>query len=122
LSSDKNTIWEASQPRSGFVSHLAFDPAGPEIVYATYSQFKTTAAQNHVYKSVDGGATWTGIDGAGSAGLPDIPVFTILVDPLNGSNLFLGTDIGVFVSLDAGATWARDDNPFRQRGDGDFGS
>src|SRR5262249_10786232 len=100
------------QPRSGFVSHLAFDPVRPEIVYATYSQFKTSSAQNHVYKSMNGGATWIGIDGSGSTGLPDIPVFTILVDPQNPSNLYLGTDLGAFVSLDEGATWARDDNPF----------
>jgi hypothetical protein len=112
LSSDKNSVWEMSQPRTGFVSHLAFDPARPEIVYATYSQFKTAAEQNHVYKSTDSGATWKGIDGSGSTGLPDIPVFTIVADPQNGSILYLGTDIGVFVSLDGGATWARDDNPF----------
>jgi len=39
-------------------------------------------------------------------------VFTIVADPMNGAILYLGTDIGVFVSLDGGATWARDDNPF----------
>jgi len=114
LSADKTTDWSASQPRPGFLSYLAFDPTNASIVYATYSQFLTNSSQSHVYKSTDGGATWTGIDAGagGTTSLPDIPVFTIIVDPQNTSNLYLGTDIGVFVSIDGGATWARDDNPF----------
>ena len=112
LSAEKTTTWQSAQPRSGYLSRLAFDPINPEIVYATYSRFKSSAAQSHVYRSTDGGATWTGIDGSGQTGLPDIPVFSIIADPRNPTNLYLGTDIGVFVSLDSGATWSRDDNPF----------
>src|SRR5690349_4041610 len=43
--------------------------------------------------------------------IPDIPVFTVIADALVPSTLYLGTDIGVFVSLDAGATWSGNDNP-----------
>src|SRR5439155_16285897 len=53
-----------------------------------------------------------GIDGTGAAALPDIPVFSIIVDPQNTSTLYVASDIGVFISVDGGATWARDDNPF----------
>ena len=41
-------------------------PNEPQIVYATYSQFKSISSQSHIYKSTDGGATWSGIDGVGS--------------------------------------------------------
>ncbi len=112
LSATDSTVWSSSSPRTGYVSRLAFDPGNPDIVYATYSQFKASASQNHVYKSTDGGATWTGIDGSGDTGLPDIPVFSIIVDPQNTSNLYLGTDLGVFFSPDGGNTWSRDDAPF----------
>jgi len=114
LSSDQSTDWDVSQPRIGYLSHLAIDPSNPDIVYATYSNFLSNSSQSHVYKSMDGGASWTGIDSGagGSTGLPDIPVFTLIVDPQNPSTLYLGTDIGVFVSLDGGGIWARDDNPF----------
>jgi BNR/Asp-box repeat. len=114
LSADQSTDWDVSQPRSGYLSHLTIDPSNPDIVYATYSNFLANLSQSHVYKSTDGGARWTGIDSGagGSTGLPDIPVFTLIVDPQNPSTLYLGTDIGVFVSLDGGGIWARDDNPF----------
>jgi len=54
----------------------------------------------------DGGKSWTGIDGAGTAKLPDIPVHSIVVDPKNRANLYVGTDLGVFVSRDGGGSWA----------------
>jgi len=106
------TAWQSVRLRLGYLSWLAFDPADANIAYATFSQFKGVAADQHVYKSSDGGATWTGIDGRGEDSLPDIPVFTILPDPKDSRALYLGTDIGLFVSLDAGLTWTRDQNPF----------
>ncbi|MEO7145424.1 MAG: hypothetical protein ABI165_18160 [Bryobacteraceae bacterium] len=112
LSTDATAAWPSSQPRSGYVSGIAFDPNNPGVAYATYSQFKQNPSQSHVYMTADGGNTWTGIDGSGATGLPDIPVFSLIADPQNSSNLYLGTDIGVFVSLDGGNTWAPDDNPF----------
>ncbi len=111
-SADKSTNWDAVRPRNDFVSHLAFDPTNPDVIYATYSPFNVLATDSHVYKSIDGGVTWKGIDGFGDFAIPDVPVFTIVIDPQNPSNLYLGTDIGLFVSMDAGASWARDNNPF----------
>jgi photosystem II stability/assembly factor-like uncharacterized protein len=108
-----NTVaWTSTQPRTGFVSSVTYDPTNPNTIYVTYSQYKQNSSQSHVYQSTDGGATWTGIDGSGSTGLPDIPVFALIVDPQNPSSLYLGTDIGLFVSADGGTTWARDANPF----------
>lgn len=112
LAADKTSVWQSSQPRAGYVSRLVFDPGNANVVYATYSQFKSLATQSHVYKSIDGGANWIGIDGTGTTGIPDIPVFSLVVDPQNTATLYLGTDLGVFVSIDGGATWSRDDNPF----------
>lgn len=103
-----DTVWPSSRPRKGFVSSVAFDPQDPDVVYATYSSFGGT----HVWKSTDGGATWTGIDGSGRGALPDLPVNAIAVDPGDSRRLFLATDLGVFLSRDGGATWAVENTGF----------
>lgn len=93
--------WVSTVPQSGFVSSLAFDPNDPSVAYATYAGF----GGHHVWKSVDAGATWTAID----AGLPDIPVHSIAI---YFQRLYLGTDLGVFVSTDGGAIWLVENTGF----------
>lgn len=90
-----------TRPRTGWVSWLAFDPTSSDIAYATYSTFGGA----HVWRTIDGGISWTAIDGTGADRIPDIPVHCIVVDPTNTARLFVGTDLGVFVSTDGGATW-----------------
>jgi hypothetical protein len=108
LSSTSLTVWPVAQPRPGYVSSLNFDPVNASIAYATYSTFGGT----HVWRSADAGATWTGIDGSGLTGIPDIPAHSIVVDPANTSRLYVGTDLGVFVSRDGGGTWAVENTGF----------
>jgi uncharacterized protein (TIGR03437 family) len=110
-----DTNWPEAHPRNGTVSSLAFDPSNRDIAYATYSNF----GGKHVWRSVNGGATWQQIDGPSSTGttanpkaLPDIPVNCIVVDPANTQRLYVGTDIGVFTSPDGGATWAVENTGF----------
>jgi uncharacterized protein (TIGR03437 family) len=112
LTATPSAGWSFSRPRNGTVSAVAFHPTDPNMVFAAYSTFDSAPSDNHMYKSVDSGRTWTGIDGAGATGLPDLPVSHILIDPLNPSTIYLGTDLGVFVSTDAGASWAHDSSTF----------
>jgi hypothetical protein len=102
LSAKGSTHWPFAKPRPGYLSWLAFDPVDPTVAYATYATFGGT----HVWKTADGGATWTGIDGTGPGALPDIPVDSIVVDPAHPTNLYIGTDMGIFVSTDGGQNWA----------------
>jgi photosystem II stability/assembly factor-like uncharacterized protein len=114
LSADASTNWLSVSPRSGFVSWVAYDPVDPMIAYATYSSFNrsTVASDRHVYKTTDGGVSWTGIDGGGTTGIPDIPVHCIVIDPTNRARLYVGTDLGIFVSTDGGGNWARENTGF----------
>jgi hypothetical protein len=57
---------------------------------------------SHVFKTTNAGASWTDKNG----NLPDSPANSIALDPANPSIIYVGTDIGVFVSIDDGATWA----------------
>ncbi len=106
--SNAATDWPAVQPRTGFVSWLTFDPNSVNTAYATYSTFGGT----HIWKSTDAGASWFGIDGVGNTEIPDIPVHSIVVDSTDSQTLYAGTDIGVFVSLDGGTNWARENTGF----------
>ncbi len=108
LLADSTTTWQSAFPRQGFVSGLAFDPTNPEIAYATYSTFGGA----HVWKTMNGGASWSSIDGAGAGAVPDIPVNCIVVDPTNPVRLFIGTDLGVFVTTNGGASWNLENTGF----------
>jgi uncharacterized protein (TIGR03437 family) len=113
LSATPSAGWTSSRPRVGWVSAIAFHPTDPNIVFAAYSTFDANPGDNHMYKSVDAGRSWTGIDNTGSAtGLPDLPINSILIDPLNPSTVYLGTDMGIFVSADGGNTWGHDTSSF----------
>ncbi|MCU1308278.1 MAG: hypothetical protein JWN45_2973 [Acidobacteriaceae bacterium] len=111
LSSDASTNVGYAFPRNGFVSSIAFDPQNQNVVYATYSTFGIDHSA-HVYKSTDGGITWNQSDGSGDGAIPDVPVHCIAVDPNVTSRLYAGTDVGVFVSLDGGQSWAVENTGF----------
>ncbi len=108
------TVWSGSKPRpdQNFISWITVHPTDPLTAYATVSTFNTGSGTGHVFKTINGGTTWTNIDGSGATGIPDVPVHCLVIDPNNTSRLFVGTDIGVFVSLDGGATWARENTGF----------
>ena len=79
---------------------VAVDPHDDRTAYVTAGGFGT----GHVFKTTDGGATWTDITG----NLPDVPTLAVIVDPVAHDghlDLYVGDDVGVFVSHDEGATW-----------------
>lgn len=77
---------------------LEVNPQNSQMLYAAFSGF----GSGHLFRSVDGGSSWNDI----SSNLPDIPFHAILVHPLYPDTLFAGSDLGVFVSMDAGLSWA----------------
>jgi len=97
----------ATRPRDGWVTSIAFD-ARAAAIYATYGNFGGA----HVFRSIDNGATWQSIDGSGPTGIPDIPVHSIVVDPDDSQRLYLGTDLGVLTSIDAGRSWMSEETGF----------
>jgi len=91
--------WASAQPRDGFVSSVTIDPQNPDTAYATYARFGGGA---HLWRTLDGGVTWSPLDGSGVYAIPNIPLHAVAID---GARLFLGTDLGILISTDAGTTW-----------------
>jgi hypothetical protein len=50
-------------------------------------------------------AGWSSIKGSGSTALPSSDLHSIVVDPRTASTIYVGADVGVFVSRDNGASW-----------------
>ncbi len=94
------TAIEAGLP-DRWVTRVAVDPFDDEVAYVAHSGYRWDEATPHLHRTTDAGATWTAIDGD----LPDAPVNAFLVDPEASNRLFAGTDVGVYISQDTGATW-----------------
>ena len=111
LSTNGGTSWTlaGALPNNGLsTSYVSFDPVDANTVYV--ASVAPDAPKNHLWKSTDGGATFAAIDGtaAASNGFPfGVPVNSIVADPNASATLYAGTHLGVYRSLDGGATWAR---------------
>jgi photosystem II stability/assembly factor-like uncharacterized protein len=84
-----------------WVTRVAFDPTDADVVLVTLSGFKIDGYQPHIFRSTNGGATWTDI----SSNLPDIPLNDVIVDPADPSRLYVGSDAGVFWTANLGGSW-----------------
>ena len=106
--SDGDSAWDSTRPRPGFVSSVAFDPTDTSVVYATYANF--SGAQ--LWRSLDGGESFQPLGNSGPQRLPILPTHAVVIDPTDSTRLFVGTDLGVLVSLDGGETWAVENSGF----------
>jgi hypothetical protein len=70
-------------------------------VYVTQRGREDDDFAPYVYKSTDGGKSFTSLAG----NLPAGPINVIREDPGNARILYLGTDFGAFVSADGGSQW-----------------
>jgi photosystem II stability/assembly factor-like uncharacterized protein len=86
-----------SSPRRAFMSDIVPLDAAGRTLWISFSAF----GSGHVYRSADGGVTWSNRSG----NLPNIPVNAIVVDPADDRRVYAATDNGVYRTTDAGASW-----------------
>ncbi len=108
LSSPGSMTWNVTRPRQGWVTSVAYDPGDPAVLYATYGGFGGA----HVFVSTTGGRTWRAGDGVGDTALPDVPAHAVVIDTGHRNRVYVGTDVGVFVSETGGDTWAVENTGF----------
>jgi photosystem II stability/assembly factor-like uncharacterized protein len=88
-------------PAAGFISDVQLDPANANRIYTTFSGVRPPST-SHIFRSDDGGGSWTDI----SAGLPNLSINAMEIDPLHPDTIFVAADLGVYRSTNAGAAWS----------------
>jgi len=73
------------------------NPMNSKEVYVVFGGFGT----GHVYKTSNAGATWVNISG----NLPNVPHQCVVVDPQYPQNVYVGNDLGVYVTTNGGINW-----------------
>ncbi|MBP7686623.1 MAG: hypothetical protein KA765_01885, partial [Thermoflexales bacterium] len=119
-------LWDDPNFAAQSVGAIAVDPTNPNVIYVGTGDSQPPAGDmygNGVFKSTDGGATWTQLGAnvfspytsvgapasACCALAPDQNVKAIAVNPNNPNTVFAGASYGLFVSYDGGGTWTQVD-------------
>jgi len=82
------------------VSAVAIDSSDTSGSTAYITVMGFTGSAGHVWKTINAGAAWSDF----TANLPDSPANAVVVDSINGE-VYVGTDVGVFVSPTSAANW-----------------
>ncbi len=92
----------ANLPQKKWISRVVPSAFAEGTVYVTQNGKRDDDFAAYIYKSTDFGKTFTSIVG----NIPGGPVNVIREDPSNPKILYVGTDMGPYVSIDGGATWS----------------
>jgi hypothetical protein len=92
-------------PPGGRVQTIEVSPHDPATAYVAVLRYMFDDWAPRIYRTTDFGATWTLLT-TGANGIPaDHPTRVIREDPVRPGLLYAGTEFGMFVSWDHGATW-----------------
>lgn len=89
-------------PKYTYVSDIMASPKDANVVYVTLNNWQRGDYKPYVAKSTDRGRTFTSV----TNNLPDRhPAWAIVQDHVNPNLLFLGTEYGLFFTVDGGGHW-----------------
>lgn len=91
-------------PARTWVSRVEASRFDPAVAYVTFDGHRRDDFRPYVYRTADYGRTWTSLTGTLPA---DEPAYVIEEDTRNPDLLYLGTERGVWVTVNAGQRWAR---------------
>jgi len=113
FSYDGGATWRKSENPPGlpdykthgvYVNRVFASKIDENVVYAIYENTKNGDFKPYVYKSANRGATWTNIAGDLPANGPSL---SFAEDHVNPNLLFVGTEFGLFFTVDGGQKWIR---------------
>ncbi len=89
-------------PKGTWVSRITASPHQPGTAFVTFDGHRTGDMKTYTYRTDDFGQSWQALP-ANDLGY----AWVLKQDPVNPDLLFLGTEFGLYISLDAGSSWAR---------------
>ena len=99
---DWTNVTPPGLPKFSQVTMIAESPHTPGTAYMTVARHKEGDYAPYVYKTTDLGGSWTLI----TNGLPEADFCRVIrEDPNRKGLLYVGTELGLFVSFDDGANW-----------------
>jgi photosystem II stability/assembly factor-like uncharacterized protein len=91
-------------PERTYVNQIIGSQHDKNVFYATFNHHRYGDFKPYIFKSHDGGHTWSAIQ----HNLPERgSVYTIAEDHVNPELLFAGTEFGLFFSVDGGGKWTQ---------------
>jgi photosystem II stability/assembly factor-like uncharacterized protein len=106
ISKDGGQMWEDVTPKDlakwTLISMIEVSPHEPATAYVAATRYKLDDTRPYLYKTRDYGKTWELI----TNGIPEHD-FTRVIreDPARRGLLYAGTETGIYVSFDDGASW-----------------
>lgn len=89
-------------PADSMVSHVEPSRTNANLVYVSFERHKLGDYKPYVFKTTDGGKSFTNISG----NLPENAfVHVVTEDPKNPNLLYAGTELGLYASYDGGGNW-----------------
>ncbi|MBT8266927.1 MAG: hypothetical protein KJP20_10320 [Bacteroidia bacterium] len=90
-------------PKNTWVYHIEASVHGKGTAYAVFDGHTTGDMKPYAYKTTDYGKTWKNIIS------DDVEIFArnIQEDYENENLLFLGTEFGLYITIDGGASWSK---------------
>lgn len=89
-------------PELAYVSRIVTSNHDTNTVYVAFENHQNADFKPYLFKSTDAGRTWTSIK---SNLPPNWPVWSIAEDHVNPKLLFVGTEFGLFFTVDGGQKW-----------------
>ena len=90
-------------PEGTWVSSVQASPWGEATAFITFDGHRAGDMATYVFRTDNFGANWTSITSEGLEGY----AWVVKQDPVNADLLYVGTEFGLFISLDGGGRWAR---------------
>jgi photosystem II stability/assembly factor-like uncharacterized protein len=105
---DDGVSWQnvtpPEMPALAYVGCVEISPHDPDTVYLAATRYKLADYRPYLFRSSDSGRSWQSI----STSFPASEITRVLrADPVRPGLLFVGTESGIYVTLDDGQAWMR---------------